>query len=85
MVLKRTQIATKVVTRTRKLAAREEQVIRMSKGISVPGNERLEAKTDKPELLAQLKDIEASLFIQAGRMPGLSTKSRIIDRLKKQS
>lgn len=92
MVAKRTQTVTKTVTTTTtkskgqavRLNAREEQVFRMSKGISSAAEAPLERKTDRPEVLAQLRDIEASLFIQTGRLANLSAKSRIIDKLKKQ-
>jgi hypothetical protein len=94
MVAKRTQTVT-TTTRTTtvkrtpaqkvRLAAQEEQVFRMSKGIAVEAEAPLERKTERPDLLAQLRDIEASLFIQTGRLPNLSAKSRIIDKLKKQS
>lgn len=76
---------TKLPTRSQvRLDAREEQVFRMSKGVSINSEAPLERKTDRPELLAQLRDIEASLFIQTGRVANLSAKSRIIDKLKKQ-
>ena len=87
MVAKRTQTVTTTTQVKRKvvqLNAREEQVFRMSKGISIAAEAPLERKTDRPELLAQLRDIEASLFIQTGRVENLSAKSRIIDKLKQQ-
>ena len=89
MVAKRTQTVTttKVSTargKVARLTAREEQVMRMSKGMSIDADAPLERKTDRPELLAQLRDIEASLFIQSGRLANLSAKSRIIDKLKRQ-
>lgn len=66
------------------LTASEEQVLRMRKGIGVDLDTPLESKTNNPELLAKLRDIEAQLFLQAGQMEPLSKKQQIIDKLKRR-
>ncbi len=66
------------------LSATEENVIRMTKGHGVDPDQPLARKTDNPEILAKLKDIEAQLFLAAGRVQGVSKKQQIIDKLNKR-
>ena len=65
-----------------RLTAGEEKVLRMSRGMKAEPDLALEPKTRNPDLLAQLRDIEAKLFIEAGEIGPLSKKSKIIDKLK---
>lgn len=65
-----------------KLTAGEEKVLRMSRGMKADQDLELEPKTRHPDLLAQLRDIEAKLFIEAGEIGPLSKKSKIIQKLK---
>jgi hypothetical protein len=56
----------------------------MSEGVAVDEDAPLEAKTNNPELLAKLRDIEAELFLRAGKIEPLSKKQQIIDKLKRR-
>lgn len=81
----RTIVTTKQKTTTKtvvRLTASEEKVVRMSRGMKAEGDLELEPKTRHPDLLAQLRDIEARLFIEAGEIGALSKKSKIIQKLK---
>jgi hypothetical protein len=82
MTTKRKTTTTVRVETKRRLTEGEEKVVRMTKGIGAHDNMALEAKTNNPELLQKLRDIEAQLFLEAGQVEALSKKQRIIQRLK---
>ena len=75
---------TTTTTRVQTLTQTEEKVVRMRRGIPGADDMALERKTNDPELLAKLRDIEAKLFLEAGQVSTMSKKQRIIDQLKKK-
>ena len=78
----RTKSAPKVAKLPGKLSDVQEKVVRMRRGIGLEDETPLEAKTQDPELLQKLKDIEAELFMRAGLIEPVSKKQQIIDKLK---
>ncbi len=79
-----TRTVTKTRARVRELTKEEEKVLRMRQGVAVDDDAPLEAKTNNPELLAKLRDIEAEFFLRAGQIEPISKKQRIIDKLKRR-
>jgi|GEM_PF-6875691 len=64
------------------LIVEEEKVMTMLQHQPVNPHAALELKTQDPELLNKLKEIEAALFLQAGQLRSLCTKRKIIEKLK---
>jgi len=64
------------------LPTKEEQILRMRRGLMLVNDHPLEPKTKDEALLAQLREIEASLFLQANQVRGMRTKEQIIHKLK---
>ena len=61
----------------------EEQVLRARHGYKAPDNLELGLKTESPELLAKLAELEKNLIKKyRAAQEGPSTKQKIIQRLK---